>query len=87
MRPTLPSRRRVLGWVALGIGLIGCGEELPPERFATTTVRGVIQVGGRPVPGGFIEILPTGRAATFGPAQSPPMGPFSSTESRSARSS
>ncbi len=73
MRPTLPSRRRVLGWVALGIGLIGCGEELPPERFATTTVRGIIQVGGRPVPGGFIEILPTG--GTRGNLRSGPIAP------------
>ncbi len=38
--------------------LAGCGEELGPERFETTTVRGVIQVGGRPVVGGFVEIFP-----------------------------
>ena len=45
----LPPRSR---WLILG--LTGCSEELGPEQFSTTTVRGVVRVGNRPVGGGWI---------------------------------
>ena len=45
--------------LALVAGLTaGCAAELGPERFETTTVRGIIVVGGRPVGGGFIDFQP-----------------------------
>ena len=49
-------------WVGFLAGFLlgsGCGEELGPERFATSTVRGRVVLGGRPVGGGFIELHPT----------------------------
>ena len=49
--------RILLSLFALAAGA-GCREEWGAERFATTTVRGAILVGGRPVPGGFVEIIP-----------------------------
>ena len=61
-----PSRRRVHPALAVWVGCLagvglgsGCGEELGPEQFATSTVRGRVVVGGQPVGGGFIEIHPT----------------------------
>ncbi len=57
MRPVRNRLRRVAPGLVLGLAA-GCSEELGPERFETTTVRGVVQVGGRPVGGGFIEVFP-----------------------------
>ena len=50
----------------------GCGEEIGPERFETSRVMGVIQVAGRPVPGGMIEIIPID--GTVGNIRSGPIG-------------
>ena len=49
---------RRLAWPVVLLAIAGCRQELGPERFATTEVVGQIQLGGRPVAGGFIEIQP-----------------------------
>ena len=49
---------RLVALALVGGVLSGCAAELGPERFETTTVRGIIVVGGRPVGGGFIEFQP-----------------------------
>ena len=51
----------------------GCGDELGPERFETTSVRGSVQIGGRPVGGGYIEFHPA--AGTRGNLRVGPIGP------------
>ena len=67
-------------WIGLLPGALfgsGCGAELGPERFATSTVRGRVVLGGQPVGGGFIELHPTkGTQGNFqvGPIQ--PDGSF-----------
>src|SRR5262249_19496563 len=38
--------------------LIGCSEELGPERMETATVSGIVREGLRPVGGGWIEFTP-----------------------------
>ena len=38
----------------------GCSEELGPEKFETTRVSGRVQLGGKPVTGGFVDMLPVG---------------------------
>ena len=40
------------------LSAVGCAEELGPERLTSTTVRGAVLVGGRPVGGGFVEFHP-----------------------------
>jgi magnesium transporter len=40
------------------LGLLGCSEELGPERFPSTTVRGSVKVGDRPLTGGFVSFQP-----------------------------
>jgi magnesium transporter len=42
----------------LALALVGCSEELGPERFPTATVRGLVTLGNRPVGGGWIEFHP-----------------------------
>ncbi len=51
----------------------GCGEELGPERFATTQVAGIVRVGNLPVAGGFIEVSPA--EGTKGNLRIAPIGP------------
>ncbi len=53
--------------------LTGCREELGAEHFATTRLRGVVTVGNRPVPGGFIEVAPA--EGTTGNLRVAPIGP------------
>jgi magnesium transporter len=53
--------------------LAGCSEELGPEQFTTTTVRGVVRVAGRPVPGGWVELSPA--HGTRGNLRSARIGP------------
>jgi magnesium transporter len=38
--------------------LLGCSEELGPERFPSVMVRGSVRVGDRPLGGGFISLVP-----------------------------
>ena len=58
--PHLDRRRRVISTILAVVPWLsmGCKDELGPERFATTTVRGQVVVGAQPVGGGFIEIHP-----------------------------
>ena len=55
------------------IGLVGCSDELGPERFETTRVAGRVHVAGRPVTRGWLEFAPVDgtrgnlRSARIGP--------------------
>ncbi len=59
------ARRRLRSHVPVLLALLlplfnsGCREELGPEHFPTTRVSGLIIEGGKAVPGGWIEFLPT----------------------------
>ncbi|WP_165219093.1 hypothetical protein [Aquisphaera insulae] len=55
-----PGRWALPGLVCVGILIAGCSEELGPERFETTRVRGRVLLGGKPVGGGFVDMLPAG---------------------------
>ncbi len=44
--------------ILVGICVVGCSEELNPERFPTTTVHGRVTIGDRPLPGGYVAIDP-----------------------------
>ena len=57
------SADRSAAWVAMLVASVlvpssGCGDELGPETFVTTHLRGRIVLGGQPVGGGFIEVHP-----------------------------
>jgi magnesium transporter len=53
----LNLRDRLIFLVA-SLALVGCSEELGPERFPSTTVRGSVMIGARPLGGGFVAIDP-----------------------------
>jgi magnesium transporter len=40
------------------LGLLGCSQELGPERFPTARVRGTVRIGDRPLIGGFVAFDP-----------------------------
>ena len=42
----------------MGVGLVGCSEELDPEHFSTTSVQGIVSLGKIPVGGGWITFQP-----------------------------
>ena len=65
-----------IGMLLLTLGTLvaaGCREEVGPERFETTAVRGRVTLGDRPVGGGFIEFQPVD--GTRGNLRSGPIGP------------
>jgi hypothetical protein len=52
---------RGLGWIVLSTlvaGTSGCSQELGPEVFPTTSVKGTITLSGRPISAGWIEFNP-----------------------------
>lgn len=49
----------------------GCADELGPKRFETTTVAGRILYSGRPIDGGWIELIPVD--GTAGSVRSSPV--------------
>ena len=54
-----PSPRLLLAAASLlALGPFGCSEELGPERFPTSKVRGVVTLGKRPITGGWIAFDP-----------------------------
>ncbi len=66
----------------LGLLAPGCSEELGPERFPTTRVAGIVVEGGRPVAGGWIEVIPTD--GTVGNIRSARIGTDGSSSSKVA---
>jgi magnesium transporter len=53
----MPVRPRPMAFLAC-LALVGCSQELGPEKFPTTKVRGSVTIGTRPVVGGFVAIDP-----------------------------
>ena len=67
-----PIRKRAAYlWFCVAIAS-GCSEELGPETWDSTHVRGMVTVSGRPVSGGWIEFLPVD--GTVGNLRSAPIG-------------
>jgi hypothetical protein len=67
---------RGLGWIVLSAslaGLSGCSQELGPEVFPTTSVKGTITLSGRPISAGWIEFNPV--EGTKGNLRSAPIQP------------
>jgi hypothetical protein len=72
-----PSRFRLIAAAAAALGAFGCRDELGPERFPTATVSGVVLKSGEPIPGGWVEFLPTdGTAGHLRTARIEPDGTF-----------
>ncbi len=69
------STALMLAWV-----LSGCAEELGPEKFVTTRVRGTVSFGKKPVTKGWIEFWPAdGSVGVMRSAPIQPDGSFDAT--------